>query len=153
MPSAIFKTAILGQLPKNTRNMNRTKSHNGFTVTEVLFSVILLGIIAMTVTVPYISGLQSLEVQADRMLLDSRLRSRMEVLVGTDFDSLNSGSEVVTVNEQNYTINWNVVLLDLDGDTNPEPTAVQVSVSVAGMSGSSLTTIVVDNEGRIGKIS
>lgn len=133
--------------------MNRTKSHNGFTVTEVLFSVILLGIIAMTVTVPYISGFQSLEVQADRMLLDSRLRSRMEVLVGTDFDSLNSGSEVVTVNEQNYTINWNVVPLDLDGDTNPEPTAVQVSVSVAGMSGNSLTTIVVDNEGRIGKIS
>ena len=133
--------------------MNRTKSHNGFTVTEVLFSVILLGIIATTITVPYISGFQSLEVQADRMLLDSRLRSRMEVLVGTDFDSLNSGSEVVTVNEQNYTINWNVVPLDLDGDTNPEPTAVQVSVSVAGMSGRSLTTIVVDNEGRIGKIS
>jgi len=133
--------------------MNQTKNHNGFTLTEVLVSVLILGIIAAAFTVPYISGFQSLDVQADLMLLDSRLRSRMEVLVGTDFDSLSSGSEVVTINGQNHTINWNVVPIDLDGDTNPEPTAVQVTVSVAGTSGRSLTTIMVDNKGRVEKIS
>ena len=86
------------------------------------------------------------------MLLDSRLRSRMEVLVSTDFDALAGGSEMITVNGQNFTVNWNVAPIDLDGDTNPEPTAVQVTVSEAGVSGRSLTTIMVDHEGRVGKV-
>lgn len=113
----------------------------------------LLGIVATTITIPYISGFQSLEVQADVMLLDSRLRSRMEVLMSTEFDSLSSGSEVVTINGQNHTIDWTVAPIDLDGDTNPEPTAVLVSVSVTGMTGHTLTTIIVDSQDKIGKIS
>ena len=101
----------------------------------------------------YASGLQSLNTQDDRMLLDSALRSRMEVLVGTNFTALSAGSEVVNVNGQNYTINWNVVSIDLDGDSNPEPNAMQVTVSIAELPDRSLTTILVDNEGRVGKIS
>jgi len=152
--ASIFKEIpILRHPPGSERNMNRIRNHNGFTLTEVLFSVVLLGIVSSTITLPYISGVQSLEVQADLMLLDSHRRSRMELLVSTDFDSLSSGSEVVTVNGQNYTINWSVLPLDLDGDTNPEPTAVQISVSVAGMAGRTLTTIVVDSQDSLGKIS
>jgi len=121
----------------------------GFTLVEVLLSVILLGLMVTGISAMYISGLQSLDTQDDRMLLDSHLRSRMEVLVGTDFATLNNGSEVVALNGQNYTINWTIAALDLDGDSNPEPNVKQVTVSVDGRS---LTTIIVDNEGKIGKI-
>jgi len=73
--------------------------------------------------------------------------------VGTDFGSLESDSEGVTINGKVYTINWTVVSVDLNGDGTPEPTAKQVTVSVAGMSDRSLTTILVDHEKRVGKIS
>jgi hypothetical protein len=87
------------------------------------------------------------------MLLDSVLRSQMEVLVSTDFSLLSAGSEVVTVNGESYTINWTVVPVDLDGDSNTDPSAKQITISLAGVAGRSLTTIMVDNEGSVGKIS
>ena len=133
--------------------MGPLKSSTGFTLLEAMLSVALLALVAVGISAPYISGFQALNVQADRMLLDSRLRSRMEALVATDFDSLSSGSEVVTVNGENFTINWNVASIDLNGDGSPEPTALQVTVSVAGLPARALTTIRVDNEGRIGKVS
>jgi len=136
-----------------TRVEKISVSSNGFTLVEALFSVVLLGVIATAIAVPYISGFQSLDVQADRMLLDCRLRSRMEMLVGTDFGSLVNGSEVVTVNGENYTLSWTVVNVDLDGDSTPEPNAKQVTVSITELPDRSLTTILVDHEGGVGKIS
>lgn len=134
-------------------NVNRpSKNCRGFTLVEALISVVLLGLMISGISALYISGLQSLNAHDDRMLLDSRLRSRMEMLVGTEFATLSNGSEVVSINGQNYTINWNVVSIDLDGDSNPEPNAMQVTVSVAGIAGHSLTTIIVDHEGQLGKI-
>ncbi|MBT8364230.1 MAG: prepilin-type N-terminal cleavage/methylation domain-containing protein [Deltaproteobacteria bacterium] len=129
------------------------KPTDGFTLVEVLLSAALLGLMVTGIATLYASGLQSLNNQDDRMLLDSALRSRMEVLVGTNFTALSPGSEVVNVNGQNYTINWNVVSIDLDGDSNPEPNAMQVTVSIAELPDRSLTTILVDNEGGVGKIS
>ena len=128
------------------------KSCFGFTLVEVLVSVILLGFMATGISTLYLSGWRSLDAQNDRMLLDSRLRSRMEVLVGTDLAALSDDSEVVSINGQNYTIEWTIVSIDLDQDGHPESNARQVSVSVAGVSGHSLTTIIVDHEGRLGKI-
>ncbi len=55
---------------------------------EAMLSIVLLAIFALGISTPYISGFQALDVQADHMLLDSQLRSRMEVLIGTDFDTL-----------------------------------------------------------------
>jgi len=133
--------------------MNQTKNHNGFTLTEVLVSVLILGILASAFTVPFISGFQSLDVQADRMLLDSRLRSEMEVLISRPFeDVLTEGTHTgtVTVSGETQPFKWEAVLIDLDGDSTPEPNAIQITVKVADRS---LTTIVVDNEGRVGKIS
>ena len=133
--------------------INRIKTSEGFTLVEALLSAFFLGLIATSVMAVYSSGFQSLDDQANRMLLDSKLRSRMEVLIGTSFSALSSSSEVVTINGQNYTINWTVMSVDLNDDSIPEPTAKLVVVSVSGLTNYSLTTILVDNEGKIGKIS
>ena len=126
---------------------------SGFTLVEVLIAVVLLALIASGISYPYIVGLQSLEVKEDRVLLDNFMRSRMEILVSTDFSALSSGSEIVSVNGQNYTITWIVATTDLNGDAVPEATAKLVTVSVTEVPGRSLTMILVDNEGRVGKIS
>ena len=142
------------KMPKNRfKALNLLKSAGGFTLIEAMLSVALLGLVAVGISAPYISGFQALNVQADRMLLDSSLRSQMEVLVGTDFGSLSAGSEVVTVRGQNYTITWTVGNVDLDGDATPESTARQVTVAVTELPDRSFTTILVDNEGGVGKIS
>ena len=115
-------------------------------------SVFFLGLMATSVLAVYSSGFQSIDHQANHMLLDSKLRSRMEVLSGTSFSGLSSSSEMVTISGQNYTINWTVVSVDLNDDSIPEPTAKQVVVSVSGLTNYSLTTILVDNEDKVGKI-
>ena len=132
--------------------MKRINNNKGFTLTEVLVSVLLLGILASAFTVPFISGAQSLEVQADRMLLDSRLRSEMEVLISRPFNNVfteGSFTGTVTVSGASRPFKWDAVLIDLDGDSNPEPNAMQITVEVGGQT---LTTIVVDNEGRLGEV-
>ena len=126
---------------------------SGFTLLESLMAVFFLGLMAASVMAVYSSGYQSLDDQMDRMLLDGKVRSRMEVLVGTDFKSLSNGSEVVTVNSKNYTISWIVGTVDLNGDGLSELSAKKVSVSVDGMSGHALSTILVDHENQVGKIS
>jgi prepilin-type N-terminal cleavage/methylation domain-containing protein len=131
----------------------RLRTSDGFTLIEALLSVALLALVAAGISAPYISGFQALDAQADRMLLDSSLRSTMEVLVSKDFGALSSGSQVETINGTNYTITWTVANVDLDGDATPEPNAVQVTVSITELPDRSLTTIIVDDEGRVGKIS
>ena len=119
---------------------------------EVLLSVAFLGLLATATSTVYITGLQTMEEQAQRMLLDSKLRSRMELLVGTAFSSLSNGTEPVTINGTGYTINWTVAAIDLNGDAIAEPSAKQVTVSVAGMSDRNLTTLLVHHENIMGKI-
>ncbi len=125
---------------------------SGFNLVEVLLSVVLLGLLASVIMYLYSSSYALIDEDAVRMPLDGYLRSRMELLVGKPFAELSNGSENVTVKGQSYTINWNVVMIDLDGDTIPEPTAKQVTVSVAGSANHSLTTILIDHEGLVGKI-
>jgi len=116
-------------------------------------AVFFLGLMAAGVTAVYSAGYRSLDDQVDGMLLDSKVRSRMEVLVGTDFKSLSNGSEVVTINGKNYTITWSVAAIDLNGDGISEPSAKKVTVSVDGMNSHSLATVLVDHEYQVGKIS
>lgn len=130
-----------------------SRRSDGFTLVEALLAVALLGLLAATMGTVYSSANQSLAVQTDRMLLDSKLRSRMEYLAGTSFGALGDGSENVTINGTGYQIVWTAVPIDLDGDSTPEATAKQVTVSVSNMSGNSLTTIRVDNQDKVGKIS
>jgi len=136
-------------LKKSIQNRNP----NGFTLVEVMLTVAFLGLLGAAASTVYFSGQQSLDYQADRMLLDGLLRSRMEVLIGTDFDLLSSGSEDVTINGTTYTINWTVVAVDLNADSITESSAKSITVSVSGMLARSLTTIIADHENLMGKIS
>ena len=132
--------------------MYTVRTNSGFTLIEALLAVSFLALMATGIMAVQTSGVQSLAVQADRILLDGQLRSRMEVLISTDFAALTNGSEVITVRGTTYTITWTVALADLDGDGKPESTARQVTVSVAELPGRSFTTIIVNNQGRLGKI-
>ncbi len=136
---------------KNTI-LNRFKTSDGFTLVEALFSVAILGLVASCVTLMYSAGLQSLDAQSDRVLLESRLRGRMEELVGRQFDLVTSGATNVTVRGTDYTINWTAAPFDINGDTTPDSTAKLVTLSVAELTDLSLTTILVNNLAMVGKI-
>ncbi len=132
--------------------MDRIRATGGFTLIEVLLSVVLLGLIAYGTSGLYISGMRSFDEQADRVLLDSRLRGRMEEIISRSFDQVAPGSEVVSVNGRDFTITWTVTLVDMDGDLTPDPDAKQVDISVEGLTGRTLSMILVDNQGKTGKI-
>ena len=132
--------------------LKRIQTESAFTLIEVLLSVVFLGLLATATSAVYSTGFQSMDAQIERTLLDSKLRSRMEVLLATPFSTLSSGSEAVTVNGSSYTIDWTVATTDLNGDAVAEPSAKKVTVSLSGMTDRSLVTLVVDHENIIGKI-
>lgn len=140
------------RMKKSFKVLKQIKMRNGFTLIEALLAVALLALLTTVISAPFISGLWSLDVQAEHMLLDSHLRGQMEALVSQDFSMLCSGSDNATIGDQNYTISWTVVNVDLNGDLIPESNAVQVTVSIDELPERSMTTLVVNNEGRLGKI-
>ena len=119
----------------------------------MLLATVLLALMAGGFATLYSSGLNSLTSQKDRVLLQSHLSSRMEELQSRAFTNLTSGSEAITVAGESYTINWTVAPVDLDADTMTDAGAVQVTVSVAGMSDLTLTNIIVNTLGQVGKVS
>ncbi len=140
----------MGMYSKIPRHVGRA---GGFTLVEALFAVAIMGLLGIAVSALYASGAKSLDLVSDRALLDSHLRSHLELLISTDFGALGNGTEVITVNGNNYTIKWAVSLIDLDGDSNPEPNAKQIKLAVMEIPGLSLTTVVTTTEGRVQKIS
>ena len=126
------------------------KFMRGFTLIESLISIVILMLISSIAAALYYSGLQALDAQSEHVELDSHLRSRMERLLSTKFDQLASSSEVVTVDGRNHTVAWTVVAIDLDGDMSPESNANLITVSIDNLS--TLTTIFVDHQGKIGKL-
>jgi hypothetical protein len=122
------------------------------TLVEATVCILILGLTAAGISALYVSGLQTLESSDDRMLLDSRLRSRMEEMIADDFDDLRtagSGSESVTIGGDEYTLSWSVTGHDLDGDGTPEPNAMLIRVSLDTRS---LSVVLVDHEDRVSKI-
>ncbi len=134
---------------QSLKKRERIQKCSGFTLVEVLFAVAFLGLMVTGIATLYFSAQQSLQAQDDILPLDSHLRGRMEEILSRPFDAVSNGSEVITVNGESYTVTWTVVLADMDADSAPEPNAKQVTVSVDGRS---LSTIMVDNDGLIGKI-
>lgn len=121
----------------------------GFTLVEALVSIVVLASIATVVSSLFVTGLQTSDALRDRAVLDSFMKSRMEKLISTNFDQLANGTENVSSGGQNYTIDWTVTDADLDGDTIPEAGAKEIAVTLDDLS---LSTIIVDTSGQLGKI-
>lgn len=132
--------------------MRRTRAKGakqGFTLVEALVSAVLLATAVAVMAELYYTGMQVMEFQADRALLDGSLRSQMELLLSQRFNQITSGADTVTVNGVDHAISWTVNLVDLDGDAVPEAGAKEVSVTLEGKT---LTTLVADHSGRVGKM-
>ena len=139
--------------PKHRAGPSIARPAAGFTMVEALLAIATLALIAAAVSTLYVSGVRSLEYQTKDMLLQSRLRSRMETLVGTPFERLADGSNTVSIVDRgrtnDHTIGWSVTPVDLDGDTIPEADARQVTVFIEERS---LTMILVDHKDKVGKL-
>lgn len=112
----------------------------------------ILALSAGVISAMYIGGLHTLNAQGDRTLLMSQVRSRMELALSEPFASMVPGTLNVTIGGSSYTIDTVIVAADLDGDTNPEVDAKQVTVTVAELPTLSLTVLVADPGNQIGKI-
>lgn len=121
----------------------------GFTLVEVIFSILLLGIMVISITGVYFVSMNTLSTEDDLLPLDSRLRGRMEEVISRSFDTIVDGSDSVTINGQSHTITWTVTHPDLDGDAIPETMAKRVTVTTGDRS---LTTLVIDSQSAVGKI-
>lgn len=124
----------------------------GFTLIEALLSMTILALSAGVISAMYIGGLHTLNAQGDRTLLMSQVRSRMELALSEPFASMVPGTLNVTIGGSAYTIDTTIVAADLDGDTNPEVDAKQVTVTVAELPVLSLTVLVADPGNQVGKI-
>ncbi|MGD8835858.1 MAG: hypothetical protein PVJ19_13020 [Desulfobacteraceae bacterium] len=146
VPDLLMADRAAGPSPCRTPLLFR---HSGFTLVEVTVSILFLGIMVMGISGLYFAAQRSLLDQEHLLPLDSRLRGRMEEIVSRPFVAMTDGSEAITIDGRNYTVTWTVTHPDLDGDTAAEATAKEITVSVDGRS---LTTLVIDNQGKIGKI-
>ncbi len=112
-------------------------------------SAAILGLVAIPLTEIFYSGLQTLDAQLDDYLSASAIRSRMELLLSTDFDSLADGSIVVTLPNRNVTMSWTILPLDLDSDWIPEPDVRHIKIT---LDDKTLSTIVTAHNGDVEKI-
>lgn len=122
---------------------------SGFTMVEVLLSIVILGFSTAAISEIYFAGFNAMEARVVGGQLDSAMRSRMERLLASKFDALSDGSEIITVEGESYTVAWTIANVDLNGDGVPETGAKQIAVTVGG---NSLVTIVTDSAGLTGKI-
>ena len=112
-------------------------------------AVVIFALMAGVLASLYAAGLQNLAARDDGVVLDSALRSQMEILLSEKFSEVSSGTSTVSVRGTDYTMTWTVTGFDVDGDANLEPDAKQLTVSLANRS---LTTLYVDHAGALGTL-
>jgi prepilin-type N-terminal cleavage/methylation domain-containing protein len=127
----------------------RVRDCRGFTLVEVLLSILILGFSAVAISDVYTTGLNSLETRVHEGQLDTALRSQMERLLAQKFDQLANGSRAITVEGDSFILNWTVANVDLDGDATPEPGAKQITLTLGDKT---LVTVVADHGGLLGKL-
>lgn len=124
------------------------KPTDGFTLVEVIFLILLLGMMIVSITGVYFSSSHALNTDKNLLPLESRLKDRIEEITSRSFDDIVDGSDSVTTNGKLHTISWTVTYPDLDGDGIPESNAKKVTVNTGDLS---LTALVVDSQSVMGK--
>ena len=121
----------------------------GFTLIEAIVSIAIVGLIAVAVSGILGSGFRSLETRQDHVMIDSILRSRMERLLAQHFELLADGTDSLQIHGVTRVVAWNVLPVDIDGDSLADSTARRVRVSLGGKS---LETIIAYHEWRVRNI-
>ncbi|MFH1999397.1 MAG: prepilin-type N-terminal cleavage/methylation domain-containing protein [Planctomycetota bacterium] len=127
----------------------RKRRSGGFTLMEALLSALLLALLASGISTLYLSGMKTLDVYTEQRLIESKLRSEMEVVLSKDFAQVASSTYTVTLCGSSYSVELTAELVDLNGDGTPEPNAKQVSLTLEGRT---LSTLIVDHDGAVSKI-
>jgi type II secretory pathway pseudopilin PulG len=120
----------------------------GFTLVEALISIVLLAGGVAVVSGLYTTGMKALDIQHDEALYNSALRSRMEFLLSIEVDQLADGSETVSIRGTDYTLDWTISDVDIDGDTFVDTGVKEIAVALEG---ETLTALVVDSSGQVAK--
>lgn len=133
------------------RFFQNRKRNRGFSLVEALISSIVLALAAIIMSGLYTAGLQALDAQKNRMLIDRQLRSRMENILSYRYPYRLGGSAVVDIDSESYVLKWTITSVDLDGDATPEPIneVHQITVTLANRS---LTVISTRPGALVGKI-
>ncbi|MGD9249054.1 MAG: hypothetical protein PVI60_13910, partial [Desulfobacteraceae bacterium] len=84
------------------------KPMEGFTLVEVIFMILLLGMMIVSITGVYFTSSYALGTEKKQLPLESRLRDRIEEITRRSFDNIVAGSDSVTINGKIHTISWTV---------------------------------------------
>ena len=113
--------------PGETARTDASRGRGGFTLVEALLSMTILAIMAAALAALFASGLQTVDAQGNHLLIDSALRSQMELVLGTPFADSVSGAGTVTIDGQNYTVTITVATTDVDSNhVFPESTVLDI---------------------------
>lgn len=124
------------------------KPMDGFTLVEVIFLILLLGMMIVSITGVYFTSSHALDTDKNPLPLESRLRDRIEEITCRSFDNIVAGSDSVTIDGKTHTISWTVTYPDLDGDAIAESIAKKVTINTGDLS---LTALVVDSRNVVGR--
>jgi len=126
----------------------RGSACEGFTLVEALISIVLLSVGVAVIAGLFTTGMKAMDIQHDEALFNSALRSRMEYLLSVEVDQLVDGNEVVSIRGTNYTLDWTISDVDIDGDTFVDAGVKEIAVVLEG---ETLTALVVDPSGQVVK--
>lgn len=122
---------------------------SGFTLMEALLAAMTLALLATGISSLYLSGMQTLDVHLEKMLIDSRLRSEMEIALAKDFDQVSSTEYAVDIDGKSCTVSLTAEFVDLDKDGSVESDAKKVTLKLEGRT---LSTLIVTHNGAVSKI-
>lgn len=105
----------------------------GYTLLEAVMSVVIIAMMALSVTAVFTTGLRLQREQSDSILAASALRSKMEFLESVPFGQLASGTETVTINAAAKTITWTVSTTDLDANGLPDEDIKRILLELDGI--------------------
>lgn len=133
------------------KTTGRTRERDGgFTFIEAMLSLIVLGLMTVTISGAVFSGLRAREAQQRGFLIDSAARSLMERLVSHPADQLWGGAMDVDIDGETVRMYYYAEGVDLDGNGHDDFGVLQVRVVIEEVE---LITIMANDYSMVRKIS
>ncbi len=122
---------------------------DGFTLLEIIFSILLIGVMVISITGAYMTGRDSQHFEQTQQTLEKVIRNRMEELISRSYEAVADGSDNVTIRGQKHTISWTVTHPDLDNDSIPDSIAKQITITSGKIR---ITTLLIDSRRLVGNL-